>query len=340
MIPMKRFGIILAAALAAGLLAGPSWAQEKKDTVILRSRVVVSGYVLKEDWKTVEIDKSGSGRAEVSYPTDQVDRVEYGNRPRYLLDAKLLKTTKPKDYIATLSRAYSDDSTKPFILQHAYHDIAVAYEEMARTDPSMLPKAIEAYEQLFKRVPDTRYSITGRTDLGNMLLAQGKVDEAIRVFQELGNGTFGPKVAQDGKMMIARAELMNKRYEDAEKLLTQLSAGVKMQETELSQQLKLLRCRSLVGQKKLDEAYRGIDEVFAEKPSQKNLGTAYCVLGDVLAARGNYKAALESYLKVPLMYPDADAPEKAQAVKQAVAMLEKLGRAKEAGSVKKLVGGE
>jgi len=253
-----------------------------------------------------------------------------------MLEAILLKR-KPKELVVKLRRAYNDDATPKHVLQHAYYQITEAYAAQARTDPGVLPQAVAAYERLFRDIPDSRYAVTGRVELGNLLLAQGKAEQAVRQFNALATGNFGPEVTRRSKLLVARVEMSLKRYDRAETLLAELAGSTGPKEVGLSQEVKLLRSRALVGQQKFDEAYRGVEAVLAANPSKKVLGMAYCVLGDLFAARGLYTTALTAYLKVPLMYPEADAPEGMRAIEQARKMLRKLGRTEEAKTLDKQI---
>jgi predicted negative regulator of RcsB-dependent stress response len=329
---MKRLGLI-PALLVAVLAAGGALAQDnKKDGVTLVQKggatTRVTGTVLSETWKGVELDKNGDGQADASYDIDQVLRVEYARRPQYLTEAQKL-SYPPRELIDKLTRAYNDDSTPMNVLQHAYYLIAKSWAELAKADPSQLPKAVDAYNKLFTKMPDTRYAVSGRIELGSLQLSFGKPDQAVATFRTLAEGGFGPAVTRRGRLLMARAQLSGGSYEDAERSLTLVAEGLKMNETEMAQEVKLLKSRSLVGQKKFDEAWRGITEILAQNPSKKTLAMAYGVMGDYFAAKDDHRTALTAYLKVPLMYGEADAVEKAEAVRQAGEMLKKLGRAKD-----------
>jgi len=336
---MRRLQIILAMLVTTALAAGPVFAQQRNDIVVLQGKTgtqKVSGRVLAETWKSVLLDRDHDNRADVEYDAAQVRRVEYGNRPRYMVEAILLKR-KPNELIAKLTRAYVDETTPKYVLQHAYYDIAAAYAELADKDADELPKAVQAYERLFRDIPDTKYAVTGRIELGNLLLGAGRTEEASRQFKALADGPFGEKVAREGKLMTARAELALKRFDRAEKLLAELATSAKAEDAESLQEVKLLRSRSLIGQKKYDEAYKNVETVLSEGPSNKVLGMAYCVLGDLFAERAADETALTAYLKVLVMYPETDAAEAGRARKQACLILDKLGRTEEAETLKRSV---
>ena len=337
---MKRpTAVVMPLALLA-MFAGTVFAQDqKKDTVTVAQKGGTkryAGIVLAETWKVVEIDTSGDGRSDASFPIDEVTNVNYYNIPQYLMETQKLSFS-PKEIVDKLTRAYNDDITRKPILQHAYYQLAKAWVAQAQADATLLPKAVEAYQKLFTKFPDTRYAVTGRTELGNLLVSLGKPEQAVAPFKELADGAFGPAAAQRGKLLMARAQMAAGRNEDAEKSLTELSQTTKM-DVEMTQEVSLLRSRSLVGQQKLDDAWRAVQEVLKGAPSPKVLGMAYGVMGDYFAAKENYKAALAAYLKVPLMYGEADVVERTHAADQAAAMLQKLGRAKEIETLKKATG--
>lgn len=338
---MRRATTTMTVLLAAALAAQSAWAQgNTRDRVTITQRggtTSVTGTVLSETWKGLELDKDGDGRADVVYEIDQVVKVDYVKLPRYLLDARLLRS-KPKELIAQLMRAYNDDATPARILQHAYYEIAKACANEAAADPAQLPKAAEAYNKLFAKTPDTRYAVTGRVELGMLQLGMGKPEQAIATFRELADGAFGPAVARRGRLLMARAQLSSGNYADAERSLTLVAEGLKMNETEMAQEVKLLKGRSLVGQKKFDAAWATVNEILAANPSNKIVAMAYGVMGDYFAAKGDFRAALLAYLKVPLMYGDADAVENAESTRQACEMLKQLGRAKDIDLVPKLAG--
>ncbi|HUW56338.1 MAG TPA: tetratricopeptide repeat protein [Planctomycetota bacterium] len=332
---MRRLTTVILAVVVGVLTAEVLCAQEKKDQVVLQEEARtrrISGRVLEETWKTVTVDTDWDGVADGIYEADKVRRIEYADRPRYMLEAILLKR-KPPELIVKLGRAYMDDATPRHIRQHAYYDIADAWARIARTDVTELPKAVEAYEKLFREIPDSRYAVTGRIELGNLLLEMGKGDEAIRQFEALTSGKFGAENARLGKLRVARAELALKRYDRAEKILSSLATSTP--DVELNQEVKLLSARSMVGQGKYDEAHRTVTAVLAQKPTEKVRGMAYCVLGDLFAGRGQPKVALTAYLKVSMMYPETDSTERARAGAQAVRLLEELGRTEEAKELKR-----
>lgn len=329
--------MMLLAALTVVLVTDVVHAQVRKDRVVLQEATRtrrISGRVLEETWKEVTVDTDDDGVADNTYEADRVRRIEYANRPRYMLEGILL-SRKPAQLIVKLSRAYVDDATPRHIRQHAYHDIAEAHAKLARTDASELPKAVEAYEKLFREIPDTRYAVSGRIELGNLLLEMGKGDQAVRQFNALTSGKFGRENARLGKLRVARVELALKRFNRAEKLLGELEASAAGTSAEVDQEVKLLRGRSMVGQAKYDEAYRTVTGVLSEKPSGKVKGMAYCVLGDLFAGRGKSKTALTAYLKVSMMYPETDSTERARAGKEAVRLLKELGRTEQAGELAK-----
>ena len=327
--PMRHVKTLILTVLAAGMAATAVYAQKRKDRVVFKDKRAISGQVLKETWKSVELDRDDDGVADKVYKSDEVDYVKYGTQPRYMLEGILLRR-QPRKLIVKLARAYQDDTTPKRVLQHAYYEVAEACASLARTDVRELPKAVEAYEKLFRDIPDTWYAVSGRIELGNLLVELGKGDEAIRQFDVLATGKFGPEIARLGKLRVARAELALKRFGRAESLLSELATSTRGTHPELSQEVKLLASRSMVGQKKFDEAYRSINAVLAEKPSKKILGMAYVVLGDLFAERGRPRTALTAYLKVPLMYPETDSAERSRAYKQAARILKELGRTDEA----------
>jgi len=326
---MKRLTGCLLIAVVAAFVAGEACAQERKDTVRFTNKSAVSGRVLRDTWETVEVDRNGDGAPDKAYPGESVERVDYAN-PLYVLQGQL-RLSKPAGLIrwyTVTHNVYEDTDLPKHVRQQVYYDVANAYVALARGgDAGMLPKAAAAFERLFREVPDTRYAVRGRKELGSLYLEMGKSREAVREFEVLASGKYGAKVAQLSKLLVARVELTLRRWQRAERLLSDLSKSGAVAKGEPAQEVALLRSRALVGQKKLPEAYAGIDTVLAGNPSRRILGMAYRVLGDYFVARRQAKTALTAYLKVVLMYASAtDNAERTHCAAQAATLLTKLGR--------------
>jgi predicted negative regulator of RcsB-dependent stress response len=330
-----RITILMTVVLAAALAGTAQAQQPTKDKVLLKSGQSVVGVVVtRETWEGVEVEKEGG--AKQTYKYDDVEKVSYGAPPRtpkYLMDGQLLKR-EPKKLIDTLSRAYVDDSTPKCIRQHAYILVAQACGDLAKTGKGDVAKAVEAYDKLFTDIPDTCYAVTGRFDLANLLIELGQPDKAVKPLEVIASGKFGAKATREAKLLIAAADVKAKKYAEAEKLFADL-AKEPAEDAEFKQQLELMRCRCQVEQKKLDEGYKGVMAVLAGKPSNKSLGKAYNILGDILAERGRYQEAATAFLKVPYMYPEAGVPEQVYAYQHAMEMFDKLGRAEDVKELKK-----
>ena len=328
----------LAAVLAATSVA---YAQERDDTVRYRSADKIerlSGHVLRETWRSVDVDTDDDGRADYTIPGEQVRQVTYGNIPLYILSAGLQKTRNPGKFAEMLAGPkgiYEDTTTPKRVLQHAYYDVALAYAHLAREgEPGMLAKAEQAFQKLFTDIPDTRYIVEARLELGKLYLEMGESEKAVRQFKLLSEGDYGPQVKLLSRLMAARVDLSLKRWSDAEATLASIRVT-----GALAEEVELLRCRVLVGQGKLDEAGRRAADVLAKTESRKVLGMAYAVLGDYFAARGRNETALAAYLKVLLMYgEDTDTADRAHALQEAKSLLVKLGRTDEVAGLEKRIG--
>lgn len=338
---MRRLRFILLTLLAT-LVAAPSvCAQERKDTVRYRRGDKihrVSGRVLRDTWQSVDVDTDEDGEVDQRIPGAQVRQVTYGKLPMYILNANLQKSRNPKKFVEVLTEKQSiyDDATTPKgVLQYAYYDVALACARLARAgEPGMLAKTEQAFGKLFTDIPDTRHIVNARLELGKLCLELGESEKAVRQFKTLAEGNYGPKVVLLSKLMAARVDLSLKRYADALATLRTIRAT-----GALAEEVELLHCRALVGQKKLDEARTRTVKVLSNTESRKVLGMAYCVLGDYFAARGRHETALTAYLKVLLMYgDDTDTADRSRALKEAKSMLARLWRAAEAKDLETRIG--
>ena len=196
----------------------------RRDRVVLTNNERVPGKVLKESWKGVELDRDMDGTADVTYRLDEVKEVIYGNLPQYLLDAMLLRSKPEKNdaYIATLRRAYFDRSTSKWILQHAYYNLAKRYEKLAARNEEYLLKAQEAYLKLLHDIPETRYALQLRMDLGEMFLYRGQMSKSREMFSALLGKGFGAEVEAKARFRQAQSYLIEGKPDKAAEVLDEV----------------------------------------------------------------------------------------------------------------------
>ena len=312
-------------------------AQVKTDRVYLRSGDTRYNIrVVEETWKGILVDNNNDGKADIRYKPAQVKYVQYGGEPRYMTDARLHKNPdtgvirEPQQTVRKLTPIYTDTDVPARIRQHAYRDVALSYLQMAQTEDKYLNKAVEAYEKLFRDVPDTVYAVTGRFELAERLIEKKRTDDAMKTLKPVVDGKFGTTPAVRAKLILSRLMLSDRRFPEAEKLLGDLVAEKSLEDPKLRYEIRLMMYRAMIEQKKFDESFKGIEGVLAEKPGKEVLGMAYGVLGDHFAARGRLKTALTAYLKVIMMYPETGPLDRARARRESIRILEKLERREDA----------
>ena len=130
-------------------------------------------------------------------------------------------------------------------------------------------KAKESFEQL-SRAPWPDYKMAARSAMAHILLAQGKVSEALAAFDEV-------------LRTKAQTPLEKQRRWEA----------------------MLGKAHCLVQQKKYEQALKILQDVIREAPAENSRiqAEAYVRQGDCLQAMGKAKEAVLAYLHVPVLFP-------------------------------------
>jgi predicted negative regulator of RcsB-dependent stress response len=318
------------AALAVLLLAGGLSAQKAgTDAVQLTAGgQPVTGAVIKESWRGVEIDTDGDGQANATYPLSQVVKVNYGNDhyPLYLSKAKLLAHAKGKEqeYLDEMQEAYRDRETSPWVLQHAYYDIAQKYMEMAQKEDKYLPLALQAYDKLLTDIPETRYAPEVRLNEANMFFQRGELDEAHKRLAPLYGKGFDPAIEARGLMLDVQILLLGDKPDQAETVLGKVSPT--LADAHLKSIMIVLRAEVQIAKKQFDPAYQALVKVVADKTDDSVKAEACAALGDLLRLNARPEDALLAYLRAKLMYKDVDPFTQARILVGAIECCDKLER--------------
>lgn len=335
-------GFTVVAGTALLIAAGWSWSQStRRDEVTLTNGERLTGKVLSESWKGLELDRDLDGQTDTTYPLKDVKQAVYGEQPRYMLDATLLQSNpeKSQEYIDALRRAYVDRVSSKWILQHAYYGIARRYEELAATDEKYVPMALEAYEKLLTDIPDTRYVVQVRTNLGQLFLYRGEMDKARQMLSALLGRGFGDGVEAEVRMLQAQTYLLDNRIDEADKLLDQINAD-RLADGAAKQRLAVLAADVQVARHEYEPAFDALAKVLSQNPDKRICAESYAVLGDLFRLRGRYEEALLAYLRVRFVYGEAEpstgvAPAEpatqARALVGATQCFRKLNRTEDAG---------
>lgn len=327
----QRLVVLMMALLVSVVLTvGPVLAQEARDRVELTSGAFVNGKVLEESWKGVKLDKDLDGKADEVIALDKVKDIVYGDQPKYMKDAILLrpKADQQQEYIDTLKRAYFDKTSSKWILQHAYYDIAKEYEKLSVTNGDYVPKTLEAYQKLLDDIPDSRYAPQLRTDLGDMFLARGELEQARKNFQGAIGSGFGPDIETKARFRQAETFLIENKPDQADSILTQVKTeGLGLA---VETQLTVMKADVMAARGQYDKAYETLTGVLSGRKAASIEPQAYMVLGDVFRLQDKPQEALLSYLRVHLMYEDVDPVTHARALVGAIKVCKRLNRKDEA----------
>ena len=312
---LKRPGVVVLVMLVVVAGGASAWAQTPpRDRVVLTNGERLSGSVLKESWKGIELDKDMDGTADVVYKLEEVEELVYGDRPKYMEEAGKLrgKPESTTEYINTLKRAYFDRATSKWQLQHAYYELAKQYEELSARDDQYLPKALDAYQKLLDDIPETRYALQLRMDLGEMFLSRGELERSRKNFQGLIGGGFGREIETLARFRQAQTYLLQDDPDGATKVLNQLDAG------ELDglnrAKLTVLTAEVLLGRGRYDEAFDALLKVLSRESPRAIQPEVYVALGDVFRVRGRPEDAMLAYLRAYLMYDKVDSVTQARAL--------------------------
>ena len=323
----RRLGVTLVMLLVLSTGSVCLWAQmTRRDAVTLQSGQRVTGRVLKESWKGVELDQDLNGVVDETYKLSEVQNVNYGDKPKYLEEAAQLrdKPDKVKEYINTLKRAHFDQNTSKWLLQHAYYDLAKEYEKLALTDEEYISKVLEAYEKLLEDIPDSRYALQLRGDLGELFLARGDMARARKNYQALIGGGFGDVVENRARFRMAATYLLEGKADGVAELVEPLK-NKELGKVDQAK-LKVIQAEVLMAQGRYADAHGLLVKTLGEGGPKSSEPAIYLALGDVLSRTGGNEAALLAYLRVHLMYQDVEGLTQARALLGATRMCRRLNR--------------
>ncbi|NOX55211.1 MAG: tetratricopeptide repeat protein [Planctomycetes bacterium] len=184
--------------------------------------------------------------------------------------------------------------------------IARATARLARTDSSKRDLAIQALEAFLKKASDSFRYYEAVQLLGELYLAKKDFRQAKSAFEQLGRAPWRDfqMAAQSALAQILLAQ--GKVSEALKTFDAVLQAQAK---TPLEKQRRweamLGKANCLVQQKQYEPALKLLQDVVREAPAENSriLAEAYVRQGDCLQAMGKPKEAVLAYLHVPVLFP-------------------------------------
>lgn len=264
--------------------------------------------VLREGYDKVEVDRDDDGKADESFPADQVEEVTYHDAPmsfrRGLGDFTLLRFGKAAEYF---TKALEEKNVRSFWLQqHANYLLGECHRKLARGDKKLLAKARQAYARAIEKVPDGRLVPFAIQGTGICLVAEGKTDAARREFEKLSaGGKYGETWTLRGKLLLAQIYSKTNKHKEALALCDEVAKLTQAPEfAHLRPEVSSARATVFMAAGKHAEARRIFTQA-ARATAERDVTTkarAYNAVADCFLGEKRTREALLAYLRVRVLY--------------------------------------
>lgn len=289
------------------------------DTVVLSNGDELTGSVLSLAPDAIEIE-AGDGVQKLSVVDYRT--IIFDGEPAELSEARRqLEAGKPqtaRDRLADISTAELADLDRRIRDEHVYLAILAAAQAASLQEARTATAALATY---LETNPRSHHTYPAREALGNILAAQGHIEEAAAAYRELDRGPPALRVrsaAAQGRLLAAggKPDEAIRRFQAAGAIETE-PADVASTAQKQEAALGLARCLATVG--KPAEATGTVRTLIAaaDPADEGLLAAAFTTLGVCQRAGGTDEDALISFLTVDLVYnsrPEARAESLANLV--------------------------
>lgn len=322
----------LAAALA--LVAGLMGTAQADEVLLLDGSKFSNCKVLKENAREVQVDLDGNGAADKTVPSEEVADIQYADRSVDYLQAELFVKSGSYARAVEAFQAIAQKAARPsWLATYADYYRAVALERWAASEPAKAPTAVQALSEFITRHGDTRFIYQARLSLAEAYLVQGKLAEVRRLAEAVVGEKPNTRWAHDGRLLLARVKLNEKDAQGAARDFDAVLAAIKDKRSPIWARATVGKGLALLAQDKLDDAERLLMDLIETTQDSATRARAYNALGDGHFKRGEYAEARLKYLRVVLLYFQADAVEHAKALYQAAECFRRLGEQERADAL-------
>jgi tetratricopeptide (TPR) repeat protein len=325
---MKRIARkIFVAVITFVAIVGLAWADDEIERY--SAKIPLRGTITAETAHELTIQRKDTGKTESVPLNDvqrvKYDKVsiDLANADAYAQKGEFTRSTELYDKVVQQSvgrefavRAASFGKVNGIVLQ-AFHE------------PARIDEAIKAIEDFRIQNPNSRYHYALHETLGKLQLTKLNEEAARAAFAELAKAPWPDLKLKasiyEGRILIATNQLdaAIAKFDGVAQ-----SAGDSAEEKQRRFEASLGKAEILVKQKKFDDAEKLVSQVIDGASSEESAlhAAAFNFRGDVQRETGRVKEALLSYLYVDLICP-GDRNEHAKSLCYIALLSEQLGRA-------------
>jgi hypothetical protein len=292
------------ARLAALLLVlSPLAAAQEIDTVYLRDGNTESGKILEEGWGGVSFQPEKGAKRVI--PWSSVQSLDYFDASEDLDNGLANLAAGGSERALELFQAVlAAEDNRPMVVQQALFYSGFAAQRLGRTD-----EAIASYTKLLAEFPKGRYLRDAAENLIQLQLGKSDAAAARAALDGLAEGAKGAE-GVDALLQLLEARLLEGQGKLAEARERYAALeGLAGAPTELAQEGKLGRARTLLRDEKASEAEPLLRALIAESQSPRVQSGAWNGIGEIQAKEGRTKKdgerileGLYAYLRTVVQY--------------------------------------
>jgi len=320
--------VLLVLAAADSVLAQEDtiWIKDSHGRVEKLERVSVG----RETHRFIRYKIAGAVRSWEDEPTENVVRIEHGNKPmNYALADRERHNGNWPGAVDKYKASIKHDRGSDWVKKYARFFLAECYRMWGQTEPGKLNDAVKAYDDYLKEKENSDHRFVPNAYYGKALAARAanKIGEAKAAYDKLGKGPYGETweiYGQFGSAQLTGGSAAIKIYERI------IEKAKRKRMYNIVAAVRLSLAKTLVKEGKLKEAIKMYKEIAStpEGVGKEVLAAVHNGLGScyekLASGPDDYKRALFAYLKVVVLYSSAHS-EYLHALKKSRALLEKIG---------------
>jgi len=309
--------------LLVAVLAGTALADE----VVLTDKTKIADCtVLSENAKEVGIDVNADGVADRVVPTEQVATVQYADRSLEYRQAVLfIESGKYAQAVTAFQAIAKGAPGVSWQATYADYHAAVALQRWAQSDPTKAVEAVKALSAFVSRRADSRFIYPAQLSLAEAYLVQGKFGEVRRLAEAVVGEKPKTPWGERARLLLAQVKLSQNEAAGAARDFDAVLATVTDKQSPAWAEATVGKGLALLAQDKVDDAERLLGDLIETTKDSSVRARAYNALGDAHFKKGAFAEARLDYLRVVLLYFQADAVEHAKALYQAAECFRRLG---------------
>ena len=299
---MKKTRPILACCFLQIWFAASAIAED--DQVYRRQGAPITGEIGKTTPTQVTIESRGQSQL---VNLNEIRLITFGNEPQELRQGRAGAIGgKYEAALTDLKRVNAAGIEREIVKSDLQFYLALCEARLALTAGGDKDKAVELMLGFVRAAPTSFHFFEAAEVLGDLSVAQGDYDGAVRYFGVIASKAPWPEFQMKGSLSEARALVAQSKFAEAqekfERVIGQPSDAPEAKRQRLLAEVGKARC--LAETSSPDEGLKLIEKIIGEnEPTDTELfGRAYNAQGDCFQKAGKQKDALMAYLHVDVLF--------------------------------------